>query len=1483
MKKNRARLASLIIAVLLFGSVVTSCGDPLPDETVAESQEVTDISTDEVTDISSDEITDTSSDESSGAESEPLDSESDSTPADEETADSETEDSVCETEAVTEEDTTPLLEGEYAEHIELAERYANTVNSYFGDASRADFVMENKNVSVIYDLESDGAKQIASIQNKRGGTYVENTMDVFIRMSSGKTFYASDSLSDAKANIYRLGYYYYENSISGQSFAEDYVIEAEKRINFFNVQKYNKTEPVTTENDELTIRVTDNSDPWFSFANVRADTSDVNCILITMKADSSFYGKMTLYLIAGDAEGFSNNQSTSFRVETDNEYHTYLIPIDRINDYNGKITGMRIDCDTFRGAIDATLSIKELKLVRASFEDDAPSNVYIDREFGMYSDKLHQTLRVAAKYKTEGVEGIGFKTEIAKDTVGVVIAKDKNGIHYSFEEVDFSTLEYVGFDVLNAGIFGFILPCDGSGGTIEVIEDEEYYTVIQTKAVIGNTLIPSEKGTDNANDFLMGHRIYTDCNHSFDNFVKQAEIERNPLGSDSFLIDSEASTYGEYVGYDPLRGSYILTMDGTGGFSSHYYLHNNRQYNITFTVSGKNEDRVIYVVANVRDGDGGALECSAVLSKDQMLLPIPLEVGKNFSDSTSLYNLDDSRYSETILPMIAKAEAELTYSIVNAYHKWGAHLVKQISFIEYSSPYYHLSTGIHESNCITPYYTTVAGNDLNTLPDHRAMSSPVWDTDPQHSYCGNHYFIQYTDADGNYCASENTRDLIGSYGPTYADITMDYLSDDGKMKISYNHMEMPQTDENRAYYEMKYEVLEDISFKDFGSDFSFYTASSNDPTGLYKQVGYLNEDNECTVAPAAERGEVFKYVLGDRCPYFSFFNMPDYSYDNGYSNLSFMILDSEFVIGGEPAKPDFLAVNRYGYLSLSLDLGEVTLKAGDTFSINAIIMPWGSEESDYSGDEPDINVRTVRENSLLSPAVATVDRHCEIIESAFLPKIRTTTGKSAEFTLSGGENYIAVRVYGFDMLTVPVVEEKTDGEWKTVNLSSAYTPDDMGYGYRYDGYMVHYDGDGTYSYSFVFPVDDGEPRQLRVKAYESFEGWGELILEGTNKFIFNAEDLEIKAIKNPKLSKVELLEEDGESFVRFSGASAEAYISVFGGNELPTGQYMVLKYRVPANNPNKFVSWNFYTSTVNESAKDNSDSYWTSNMVVSDGEWQVIAVDLSLFGKETFAKNENGEYVAKYLRFDVFNDQVSDDTYYDIAYIAFFSTLEDIYAANEDMDRIMLAKSNTEYVYISKDMPAMNVSLTATQIYGKASQASNRFVSVDLSEDQSYVRFTGTTGSEATLLMLNDNKSPTGRYMVLKYRVQEEAAAQVRYWNFYSSTVNDSPTQSDSFTTDSNQIISDGEWHVIIFDLAAHKPQAFVANDDGVYIAKYLRLDIFNYSVPENTFYDIAFIGMSDDIETVLANNSDVESVMLSNGQNEYKMISTESGEEIAQ
>ena len=71
-------------------------------------------------------------------------------------------------------------------------------------------------------------------------------------------------------------------------------------------------------------------------------------------------------------------------------------------------------------------------------------------------------------------------------------------------------------------------------------------------------------------------------------------------------------------------------------------------------------------------------------------------------------------------------------------------------------------------------------------------------------------------------------------------------------------------------------------------------------------------------------------------------------------------------VGGETyTGPLMLALANSG-ARLTLDLGEVTLKKGDTMSINMIIGPWGWQMS-----EDDSNVQGIRADSCVSPLTVT--------------------------------------------------------------------------------------------------------------------------------------------------------------------------------------------------------------------------------------------------------------------------------------------------------------------------------------------------------------------------------------------------------------------------------------------------------------------------------------------------------------------------------
>ena len=1113
MKKQNKKLLCLMISLIIPLGVFCACVNPQPND------QTTNESTTQIGETIKPENNETTSDETSPKPS-----------------DSETQ--------------VPSIENiENGNSIEYANNIANAVQAYYYN-NRAHMAVSNNEMEYVYSLKNAGSYTVESIKNSQGKAYIENTADTFIRMTNGMTYYSSLSNTSPATNITRLGYYFYEVQYKGQNFGGE-INTTDKEISIpLTSLSYNQ---MKSKRDGGLV-ITDISDPFILAGDIIADTAKYNYLQLEMMIDATDLDvnsvTVTVFVDSG-SNGFDGARTIKFQAYTDGEYHTYLIPISLVSGYEGNLNRVRIDFNAPLRVKD-TIYVKEMSILPI---DDSfmPIKASVSRQFFVYSDKMHHLAQFVTTADIHNVAEIGMLTKIDANTVDKLIIKDANGEHDNLADVDWSSVEAVGFDIAEAGIFGYILPDHEAAGGIKVTLVDNTYVIEQTRVPNNNTLIPSVPNTGNANDIYLGQRIYTDESHSFEEFLYETYCERNPITDKRLRISDQNSSKSRFNGYDPLRGIYDLELlASSSGWAVQFAGGQfNQHLNINFAVRGDDINRRIYVMC--RSGKE-ALESGALLNDSNMLLPIPLQLTKNFSEGNSnsnerdIFDYDDKVFSEAIFPLDLKKDQKISFNVIMANEFWGNYPLKQLSSVRFGHPYYHLSTGVNESNCITPW------NDP-TLPDHRAMSSPFTHDSTQHTSGGHHSWLQFTNKKGNTITTENVNNTIMSSGNTYAEVFMDYVSTDGSIEVTYSHMEFPSRDETRTFYTMEYKVIKDISFMDFKSEFQFFSMTDNHAGyGTYHNIGYLDKNNEYATADALfAEGKSQSFTLGDNCPYFSYYNMNGI-YDavsnptgyephdgDGYVNIAFLVYNYEFTINGNKVTPNFIITEKDHTIYLSLDLGETTLKAGDTFCINSVLLPWGSQELDGTYDTyKDKNVRDVREKTLLNPLTATPVADCEVIESVFVPKVRTTNGKSAEFTLSGGQDNVAVRVYGFDMLTAPKLYELINEEWIPVDLYSANNPDKKGNAHYYDGYAVYYDGDGTFSYSFVTKMDNGKPRIFKLEACDQFNRWPEIPtpekISPFNSF-FNASDLDFK------------LQLDNPSRVTYALADDESYVSIFGTSE----------------------------------------------------------------------------------------------------------------------------------------------------------------------------------------------------------------------------------------------------------------------------------------------------------------------------------------------
>ena len=1493
MKKIKLSLISLLLILSLIVPALVACdGNEVVTTEPKETEETTETISSEIATTDESEVSSTV--------------ETDSEETTDKAEESDTEVTVM----------APPLEDEDADLIVLANKLTNGVNALYGSGERNNLLITNQNMTLDYTMGIFDDKMVASIKNKNGKSYIENTMDVYVKMKGNDTpYFASGCDSPALMNTYRYGLYYYEILVDSQHFVDKINVEKELDLGLTLPDvKTGISQPVY-EDGVLKTSVISRHDPYMYFKASLTPfaAADYNYIAITMKVDSkdtsTFIGS-TLWVIAGDSTSFNESQNTGFRIQTDGEWHTYYIRIDGVKNYTGNVSGIRIEMD---GLVGDTYEIKDIKALKGN-TDGAPE-LGLNRIFNTFSDKLIQTIQITAKKDTSDIEEIGMITKIDADTVAKLIVKDANGHHDTLDGVDWNTAEYVGFDVKNVGIFGYILVADETSGKLAVTLEDGSYIITQSRAPKGNTLLKPTDETLNTGDFYMGQRIYTDATHDFDAFLKEAHIERNPLPAESFIIDYENSTKGAYVGYNALRGTYEFTLL-SGGFGSSYYEKQNMHYGVRFTVKGDEYDRNIYMQSTLEDGQ---LECAAVLDKDNDLLPVPVEVCKNFADGdhTIHWHIDNT-YSETYMPIPVSANSERTLNFLHLYQNWGRFPLKQISSIQFHCPYYHLSTGVTETNCIVNWYTTKSARSIySVLPDHRAMSAPLWSREPQHTSGGSHGFLEYTDAEGNYVATENTSQTITSYGPTYAEIVFDYISDDGKIKATYTHMEMPQTDENRTYYTMTYEVLEDVSFNNFAEDFTFYSMRSNSASTKYQRIGYLTEANKPAERPVNTRDEARKYILGDECPYFTLFRDDD---NNDYVNISFLVYNSEFVIGGEKLDPAFVIFDQNGAVRLSLDLKSVTLKKGDKFSINAIIMPWGSQETKYIADDefeaedfhPDQNVIDVRDNSLLNPLRATADNDCTVVESVFLPTVRSANGRSAEFTIAGGANNCTVKIEGFTSLTTPVVYEKNDdGEWVRYNLSSSYYPDSSDMTHDYDGYMVHYEKDGFLSYSFVVKMNKlGQPRSFKIVVDEAAwdpevkpektEDEGVVkaeLVEGYNRFI-DADSLIVSA-ESGRLGKYELKKEGDKSFVRFYASKTNGdtqfypYSAVNETDPLPTGQFFVFKYRLDADDT--YNNWITIFSNTKKMQASTSTTV-SGDGLIADGNWHVIVINYAATLPSGFTPDKDGGYYAKHVRFDVFGTTFENTKYIDIEYMAWDDSFEEILTANSDMESIIYF--DDVYYNIPTDGGEMPIKIiidddtntydTPFKLYYSPRMLAHRMLNggagiddrlIELVETptEAYASLYGNTLDENVIesylrfYVDKDATQETGQYFVIKYKTTLDS-----YFEFYASTETENPNGNELVIMDAKKelCVSDGEWHIAIIDLSKTtnkngiEGRGFNVAEDGKYYAKVLRFDFFNSRGAQATgeAVTLGFMAITNDLASAITFDNSVPYVSFYDG-----------------
>ena len=913
-----------------------------------------------------------------------------------------------------------------------ANNIANTVQGFYTDGTRSYYALRNINTSLVHRLDGFDNYNITDISNSNGVPYANNTLDVYVKTSDGTRYYAGNSQTAGRMNTTRLGYYYYETHIRDLGFVADasgdYLAEAP--IDLKGEWGANDMTAPVYKDGELTANVTNTSDPYIFKNDINVSPDQYNAVEVELKANGTA-DMATLYFYTEKTGSYNNTQSAPFRIKSDGQYRKYVIELAAYGYDGTTLKGIRLDMGDSESD---TFSIRSIKAVKTTNES---VGYKLDKTLHMYADKLHQEYRLVkirgAAEKSYNYDEFGVELKIPGENV----------LQYKIEyEDDGVTAKYAAIDVKDAGIIGFILPSDREN-TISFTEEDGYIVLRQWSS-----------------DDTFGSRIYNDTTHDYAGIEKAAYEERHPLTNIS--ADGNKKSKAGYVQYDPIRGAYQFTMNGTI-FSAAYKDPNGYYYSDISIENDSGDDRNIYVWMN---GKAGNLESAVIADNTGVLVPLPTQVCKNFQGEIEepFYDPKDPEYGDTFIPLNIKNGEKLEFTLYHLYQNWGAFPLKQISSVQFHISYYHLSTGVTESNCIAP--DSVVGKDLWTLPDFRGCSGIMWAGQPQFNSVGRLRFISYM-KDGTQYQTEYTDSYIRSSGTSYADMDYNYISDCGSFKYTLRHVEFPQNDENRTYYSLRLDFLKDLTIEDVKNNLTLFSFDGR--SEAFNKMSYSNENGE-RIEKATTLTPGFSELIdiGSGTPYFSYYGLNNPK--TNITNFAYIIKDYDITVGSEKWDGHFVLRNSFkdelNLAELSLMEGDIAFKAGDHIYMDFILLPWGTGESDT-----DANVQYVIEDSVKNPIKIETAKG-SVIEDTYLLEIRAE-GNEAEFTLSGGRSRYAIRIDGMTSLGRASVTELVNGQWQEY----VFNVED------YDGYQVMYNEDGTYSYIFVVEMDnEGNARTFSVKA-----------------------------------------------------------------------------------------------------------------------------------------------------------------------------------------------------------------------------------------------------------------------------------------------------------------------------------------------------------------------------------------------------------------
>lgn len=487
---------------------------------------------------------------------------------------------------------------------------------------------------------------------------------------------------------------------------------------------------------------------------------------------------------------------------------------------------------------------------------------------------------------------------------------------------------------------------------------------------------------------------------------------RPPLSAGALRTGSAAAP----LVYDLVRGCYTIGTRCLGSFEAQFYDHPNDYERADFEVQNDATDRTIYICHRTSEGPSGLVEGGVLLDPEGHPLPITVQISKNFAGEIEekFYNPTDEPFSETWFPLVMGPGDHRAISSLHLYQNWGRHMVKQFSSLGAWMDYFHSSSGVTETTCYVPFkFGGLSGIDI---ADFRAMSQPTfWGDQPQHDNVAGHSFLSYHDGvRWQYLEYRGT--TYTSTGPNWMDITLHYLSSDGKVQASVRTFELPQRDEVRNFVNVTYQFLAPLSIRQAPEHFRLLTAGSRVQSlrqTSFAATGMTDRRLRFDTENWDVRGVPLPGVPS---------SLAVYGDPKGGNALVLRRWNS----GLHPAASVLCSTNGDTRLCLVPAEENLEFKTGDILQLEAMLLPFGDTQSAA------IASREVRAYGIDGPRLVGVARGVKV--SDFPTEVRAD-GNRAEFTVAGGLDLIPILVTGLSDYRSPRLLRKTRLGWEPVGHS----------------------------------------------------------------------------------------------------------------------------------------------------------------------------------------------------------------------------------------------------------------------------------------------------------------------------------------------------------------------------------------------------------------------------------------------------------------